>query len=681
MLSIAIVSCGKDENIFKEGYGYLKMNLTSDHEINMETKAPGDVYAFDIVDAANNVVESYTDHRELNGQSIKLKPGAYTINATTGEDVAAGWDSPFYVGTQKVSVESNKTATANVVCYINNVMVKVVLDESITDKFNKVHVTVTNPSNNGSLVYKYTEGASDNTINKEGYFAFTNNDLEYSVYLENTAGVVYDGVVKGLIQEVKNKTCYTLKFELSQQESAGAANITVTIDNQVMVKEEDFMINLNKKAKPELTGGGFNLSETQYYSIGSSRDFKVNVTSAAGLASLTIKHSNTALYNAGIPGSFNIIDTPDKTTINNAGIVWSEIADGATSAEIEFTDLVASLALGQYEFTIEALDKQNQLETAKFALTVIPDVETSSISVEPWAKHAVLFGMWNTIEKPSGVGFEYKKVTDSEWTKVTEDLQIDGSNYSKKITGLEPDTEYVFRTVSDKESSNEITFRTERADQIANMNFDTWNGNNPYSNTDSMLWDSSNAAISLVQPVAKETSNVKKGSAARLETKSAFGVLAAGSVYLGKFGETIGTSGAQLYFGRPYSCRPLSMKGYYSYAPKAIDKTKDPYTSLKGQNDIAEIYVVLTDWDNWFLVNTSEKKFIDFAGDPNIIAYGNLTCNTNTNGYVSFEIDLEYRNNRTPKYCVLVCSSSKYGDYFTGGVGSVLYVDEFEFTF
>lgn len=680
VITVSIISCGKDENIFKDSYGYLKMNISSNDEINIETKAPGDVYAFDIVDASNRVVESYSDHRELDGQPIKLKPGAYTINATTGEDVAAGWDSPFYVGTKNVDIVSNNTTTANVVCYINNVKVLVVLDESVTEKFRKVYVTVSNPVNNGSLVYKYAEGATDNTINREGYFAFTNNDLEYSVYLENTVGVVYDGIIHGLIQEVKNKTCYTLRFELSEDVDAGATNITVKIDNQMMVKEEDFMINLNKKAKPEFVGVGFNVSEVQYYSKGSDRDFKVNVNSAAGLASLTVKHNNTALFNAGVPGSFNLMNTPDKATINNAGITWGEIAEGSTSATIEFTNLIKSLALGEYEFTFEALDKQNQMVESKFAVTVIPDVETSTISVEPWAKHAVLFGMWNTIEKPSGVGFEYKKVSDSEWIKVTDNLQIDGSNYSKKITGLEPNTEYVFRTVSDKEASNEIRFTTERADQISNMNFDTWNGSNPYSSESEMWWDSSNAN-GIVTNVSKETSHIKKGSAAKLETKSTLGILAAGSIYLGKFGSLQGMSGATLDFGRPYNCRPLTLKGWYDYTPATIDHTKSPYGNLKGESDICEIYCLLTDWISPFTVNTSDKIFIDFANDPKIIAYGTLTNNSSTNGWKAFEIELEYRSNRTPKYCVIVCASSKYGDYFTGGKGSVLYVDEFEFTF
>ena len=67
--------------------------------------------------------------------------------------------------------------------------------------------------------------------------------------------------------------------------------------------------------------------------------------------------------------------------------------------------------------------------------------------------------------------------------------------------------------------------------------------------------------------------------------------------------------------------------------------------------------------------------------DPHIIGYGSVECNTNTNGYIQFEMPIEYRNNRRPTVCVIVCSSSKYGDYFTGGSGSVLLVDEFEFTF
>jgi hypothetical protein len=46
---------------------------------------------------------------------------------------------------------------------------------------------------------------------------------------------------------------------------------------------------------------------------------------------------------------------------------------------------------------------------------------------------------------------------------------------------------------------------------------------------------------------------------------------------------------------------------------------------------------------------------------------------------VKFTLPLVYRDaTRIPSYLVIAAASSRYGDYFTGGVGSVLYIDEFE---
>ena len=348
--------------------------------------------------------------------------------------------------------------------------------------------------------------------------------------------------------------------------------------------------------------------------------------------------------------------------------------------------------MGSYAFEIDLLDKQYQLVKREFAIEIIPDVETTALEVDAWGKHAFLYGIYNTAQQPSGMGFEYKKSSDAAWTRVTE-ITLDGKNYSAKITGLDPRTGYVFRTVSDKESSNEISFTTLGADQIENMSFDNWyqDGKSWYPNIDltedHYWWDSGNKGANTLSPVnpTSPTDEVavagEHKKAARLESKYVILAFAAGNVYLGKFGRVSGL-GASLDFGIPYDCKPLSLKGYYSYAPVAINRTKSPYDGLKGQMDICNIYVVLADWTSKkFQVNTNTGTFIDFENDPNIIAYGSLEDNTNTGGYKPFEIELEYRNNRQPTCCVIVCTASKYGDYFTGGEGSVLWVDEFEFTF
>ena len=137
-------------------------------------------------------------------------------------------------------------------------------------------------------------------------------------------------------------------------------------------------------------------------------------------------------------------------------------------------------------------------------------------------------------------------------------------------------------------------------------------------------------------------------------------------------------SGASLDWGVPFSSRPLALKGWYKYSPVPIDKTDDAHSDLSGQMDICQIQILLTDWDKPFTVNTVEGNFVDFDNDPAIIAYGKLESSKTMSGYEEFRIDLEYRDlTRKPKYIVITACASKYGDYFTGGEGSKLLVDEF----
>ncbi len=52
------------------------------------------------------------------------------------------------------------------------------------------------------------------------------------------------------------------------------------------------------------------------------------------------------------------------------------------------------------------------------------------------------------------------------------------------------------------------------------------------------------------------------------------------------------------------------------------------------------------------------------------------------NDFEPFTIELEYRDKtRIPNYILIVATASKYGDYFTGGEGSKLWIDEFELGF
>ena len=117
------------------------------------------------------------------------------------------------------------------------------------------------------------------------------------------------------------------------------------------------------------------------------------------------------------------------------------------------------------------------------------------------------------------------------------------------------------------------------------------------------------------------------------------------------------------------------------YKPVAIDQAKAPYTDMKGKTDIGQIQIMLTDWDEPFRISTADGDFVQVNTDKHIIGYGTMDLNETT-GYQEFTINVDYRDRtRTPKYIVIVASASKYGDYFTGGVGSTLYLDEFELVY
>ncbi len=238
------------------------------------------------------------------------------------------------------------------------------------------------------------------------------------------------------------------------------------------------------------------------------------------------------------------------------------------------------------------------------------------------------------------------------------------------------------------------------AGQLYNMSFDNWSQEgtayvcfgSDASQEERSVWSSPNKTTSgLGKPTCvPETEFVAvKGAgkrAAKIQSRLINMVLikklASGTLFTGQMGDiNLSTMNASLKWGIPFTERPKSLEGYACYRPVKIDVTKSPYDNKKGETDNGHIYVILADWDKQFIVDSGQGKYLDKDNDPGIIGYGQLILDHDMEDYEKFNIEIEYRNNRTPKYVVIVCVSSLLGDYFTGGDGSTLYVDEFRFNY
>ncbi len=306
-------------------------------------------------------------------------------------------------------------------------------------------------------------------------------------------------------------------------------------------------------------------------------------------------------------------------------------------------------------------------------------VELTVDDVNAWSWAASFSGKTNGEGIPV---FEYRKASDSEWIPCGE-TKADGVNVTAYAEGLEAGAEYVVRLTNGVLTSAETRFTAGEAAQIHNMNFDSWSNGDKYFPNDGgyAIWDSANSTG--IVKTTTPSDDAVKGKAARLESMYKF-MFAAGNIFTGDFIKAVisGGVGATLDWGTPFTARPLALRGYYKYSPKTIDYASNKYADMKGQTDQCQILACLTDWAAPFQVNTATEKFVDFENDPGIIAFAQFNTSEASSEYVQFTLPLVYRSNsRIPSYLIIAGASSRYGDYFTGGKGSILFLDEFEFIY
>lgn len=322
---------------------------------------------------------------------------------------------------------------------------------------------------------------------------------------------------------------------------------------------------------------------------------------------------------------------------------------------------------------------------AQFAETIV-----NTVRVDAWSEVIWAYGAGPA---EAANGFEYRKASESSWTKVpAANIVATQGSFSCYIPHLEPLTEYVVRTTSDDNVGNEVRVTTQGTADIPDGDFEQWFENDkgmwcPWNEGGQRYWDTGNGgSITLKQNLTTPSDHTPDGTglAARCETRfvSLFGIgkLGTGSIFTGDYVRTDGTNGV-LAFGRQWNLRPTVLRGYYQYSAKDIDYASAEFQTLKGRPDSCHIYVALTDWTAPYEIRTNPKTRVLFDKNASyVIAYGELVYSGQMDGYKAFEIKLNYNDTgRMPSYLQITAAASKYGDYFTGGTGSLLFVDQFSF--
>lgn len=360
-----------------------------------------------------------------------------------------------------------------------------------------------------------------------------------------------------------------------------------------------------------------------------------------------------------------------------------------------------------------SVDGTETVYTFTFNVSTEASTKLGAEPANAWSNFAYLEGsILSSSEEldPASMHFEYKKADAEEWQTIAANYNSENQKFTATLTGLTPATQYAYRLAYEKSgeayASDPVTFTTEEATTLPNGNMDDWykNGRTWYPvsesdySTSGSFWDSSNpgtttgaGALVNVNPTQGNSSIVHTsgGQSAELKSQyaSAFGIgkFAAASLYSGKFNSLVGTNGAKIDFGQKFASRPTGLHGWFRYTSGKIDYRGDKTPAglgEKGTDDLCSIYMAIAKAPHQ-LDNTQTSTFFDFENDDNIIAYGELpdaeAVSTN-NEWKEFNVELKYKDitPQTEYYLIIVCSSSKYGDYFTGSTGSTMYVDDLE---
>lgn len=384
-----------------------------------------------------------------------------------------------------------------------------------------------------------------------------------------------------------------------------------------------------------------------------------------------------------VPGKRVVLYVPETADLRNVTVTSAKLGpEGLTTMSPDIREGSVIDASSPVRIKVSYFD----IEETWTLYVDTTEAMVTTTQADAWVNVIWVYG---SAPENADNGFQYRRASDTEWTTVPKSSVVtDGGVFSACIPHLSPLTDYVVRACSDTYVGNEIAVRTGAGIDLPNAGFEDWwlDGKVwcPWAENGLSWWDTGNkGAATLGQSNVGPSDFTPSGTgrSARLETRfvgiGAIGKLAAGSIYSGSFAKVDGTNGI-LDFGREWGVCPTRLKGYYNYTTSPIDYASDEFRHLAGQPDTCQIWIALTDMETPYQIRTNPKNRQLFdPADPGVIAYGQLSRGADTDGWQPFEVKLDYKaTDRKPRYLIVVCAGSKYGDYFTGGTGTVLYVDD-----
>ena len=716
-IGFILSACTSETPFNNDGTGVVRMNISMNSKITR-----GDITDEELESLLNNCVVYISDEIGLLHKwqgvanipsQLTMKYDTYVAEAWAGDSVSASLSQKFYKGMTQFTVDANHASQTVVInCKIANVITSVNMETVQEDMMQNVVVSFSNSRASLEL--------QGDDLYKKGYFMMPDNENEinYTVTANNVNGESF--TKNGVIPDVQQGHEYRLNFRTDpSQSTTGGAFFDIVIEEYEDEVDEEIII----YGKPSFSWDDESLQvgDQLVNTDGPFTDKTLRIAAYnGGFQSLTLETTNMAEYIGNSKYDLVKVDDAGFNKLKEEhGIVVTKAEPNKDKMYVWYITFKESLlnklpdSPTEYTMTITALDgkdKSNSMvvrivNNAEAIENIAPVVvDQTLLSNSPMA----ILGTSATIpviinNDEEYLGLRYREGSSGEW-KVVDINPTRASNQTEvKLTDLTLATLYQYQLIGGevqdgkyKFESEIFSFTTEAKFDIPYGDMESWymNGKVPeigLSDKGHDFWDTGNhGSASYGFTLTESNSDYKSGGTYGARLKSQFagvfgiGKFAAGNLFAGEFGETVGTKGAKLTFGQPYNgSHPKALRVYVYYTPGEVDYSETDALQKK-ETDQGQIFIAIANAPS--SLNTAEKIYFDPVAS-NILGYGEktMTAEYGDNGNLKvLEIPITYyekaKSNKA-SHIIIVCSASKYGDYFTGSSKSTMYVDDFELVY
>lgn len=355
--------------------------------------------------------------------------------------------------------------------------------------------------------------------------------------------------------------------------------------------------------------------------------------------------------------------------------------------------------------TVRVVDVSCHGRTEKWLLYVLPtDRSVALEAADAWSRVIWLYGSGVEGQK---MGFRYR-LAGGEWQEVP-DVTVKGGSFTARLAA-EPETTYELLAYCGDEQTDPVSVTTDPEQALENGGFENWCTLDgivyPYADGASPYWGTGNKGSKIANATLTDKGDPRPGSSGqysadlRSQFANIFGIgkFAAGNLFTGEYVMNAGMNGI-ITFGRPFTLRPTKLRIWVRYNRGVIDRVKSypAGTEIKiGDNDNGHIYIALGTWSaeeygkdstgkqrgssaSPICIDTRDVSTFFKSDGKDVIGYGEHVFKESVEEWTQITVPIEYRTTGTrPTHLMIVCSASRWGDYFTGSTQSEMWLDDFE---